>query len=186
MIRRPPRSTLSSSSAASDVYKRQSIVLFCIYWEPLLRAHGRDLIPRQLMGNVRDVMEAFDEKVEKILDDYNDSNGLMTEITANADDGKGRQRQRRGVGEEADRQHARRMQAASGPLKQSDSKEREARCKADINTLLGVLQEQFECATSGYTYKREGSGGGGNNNNTNTFSFNWNGQSVASAGCAQQ
>src|SRR5664280_119341 len=27
MIRRPPRSTLSSSSAASDVYKRQSVLL---------------------------------------------------------------------------------------------------------------------------------------------------------------
>eukprot|EP00658_Telonema_sp_P-2_P022551 TRINITY_DN19015_c0_g1_i1.p1 TRINITY_DN19015_c0_g1~~TRINITY_DN19015_c0_g1_i1.p1 ORF type:complete len:102 (+),score=24.52 TRINITY_DN19015_c0_g1_i1:153-458(+) len=30
MIRRPPRSTLSSSSAASDVYKRQHIT--CIYY----------------------------------------------------------------------------------------------------------------------------------------------------------
>src|SRR5665648_999099 len=29
MIRRPPRSTLSSSSAASDVYKRQSFYLRC-------------------------------------------------------------------------------------------------------------------------------------------------------------
>ena len=28
MIRRPPRSTLSSSSAASDVYKRQDVMLF--------------------------------------------------------------------------------------------------------------------------------------------------------------
>src|SRR5665648_576328 len=34
MIRRPPRSTLSSSSAASDVYKRQP-------WELLLRDPGR-------------------------------------------------------------------------------------------------------------------------------------------------
>src|SRR5674536_192705 len=33
MIRRPPRSTLSSSSAASDVYKRQ------IYWTPATGAH---------------------------------------------------------------------------------------------------------------------------------------------------
>src|SRR5665648_1274567 len=32
MIRRPPRSTLSSSSAASDVYKRQQVVLYA--WPP--------------------------------------------------------------------------------------------------------------------------------------------------------
>src|SRR5664280_228033 len=34
MIRRPPRSTLSSSSAASDVYKRQHVFIataFCIF-----------------------------------------------------------------------------------------------------------------------------------------------------------
>eukprot|EP00658_Telonema_sp_P-2_P005631 TRINITY_DN12114_c0_g1_i1.p1 TRINITY_DN12114_c0_g1~~TRINITY_DN12114_c0_g1_i1.p1 ORF type:complete len:122 (+),score=15.14 TRINITY_DN12114_c0_g1_i1:123-488(+) len=31
MIRRPPRSTLSSSSAASDVYKRQ----VCVLWLPI-------------------------------------------------------------------------------------------------------------------------------------------------------
>ena len=29
MIRRPPRSTLSPSSAASDVYKRQDLTVFC-------------------------------------------------------------------------------------------------------------------------------------------------------------
>ena len=31
MIRRPPRSTLSSSSAASDVYKRQGRINFNVY-----------------------------------------------------------------------------------------------------------------------------------------------------------
>src|SRR5665648_1246863 len=31
MIRRPPRSTLSSSSAASDVYKRQFFLLFLFF-----------------------------------------------------------------------------------------------------------------------------------------------------------
>src|SRR5664280_826209 len=36
MIRRPPRSTLSSSSAASDVYKRQDVGLGC---EPKCRGH---------------------------------------------------------------------------------------------------------------------------------------------------
>eukprot|EP00826_Nyctotherus_ovalis_P019357 TRINITY_DN1595_c0_g1_i1.p1 TRINITY_DN1595_c0_g1~~TRINITY_DN1595_c0_g1_i1.p1 ORF type:complete len:106 (+),score=41.99 TRINITY_DN1595_c0_g1_i1:44-319(+) len=30
MIRRPPRSTLSSSSAASDVYKRQVRFIYCL------------------------------------------------------------------------------------------------------------------------------------------------------------
>src|SRR5665648_434641 len=40
MIRRPPRSTLSSSSAASDVYKRQSVKLplkgcGCHYFHPI-------------------------------------------------------------------------------------------------------------------------------------------------------
>eukprot|EP00656_Telonema_subtile_P000551 TRINITY_DN10253_c0_g1_i8.p1 TRINITY_DN10253_c0_g1~~TRINITY_DN10253_c0_g1_i8.p1 ORF type:complete len:103 (+),score=16.10 TRINITY_DN10253_c0_g1_i8:50-358(+) len=35
MIRRPPRSTLSSSSAASDVYKRQSVDTCAICRNPL-------------------------------------------------------------------------------------------------------------------------------------------------------
>eukprot|EP00658_Telonema_sp_P-2_P052468 TRINITY_DN40691_c0_g1_i1.p2 TRINITY_DN40691_c0_g1~~TRINITY_DN40691_c0_g1_i1.p2 ORF type:complete len:102 (-),score=19.53 TRINITY_DN40691_c0_g1_i1:83-388(-) len=39
MIRRPPRSTLSSSSAASDVYKRQghmSLSILCDSWSPAI------------------------------------------------------------------------------------------------------------------------------------------------------
>src|SRR5450756_244412 len=32
MIRRPPRSTQSRSSAASDVYKRQTVVCVCFSW----------------------------------------------------------------------------------------------------------------------------------------------------------
>ena len=32
MIRRPPRSTLDRSSAASDVYKRQIVILICQYY----------------------------------------------------------------------------------------------------------------------------------------------------------
>src|SRR5450756_2554419 len=32
MIRRPPRSTQSRSSAASDVYKRQAAVMDRVYW----------------------------------------------------------------------------------------------------------------------------------------------------------
>eukprot|EP00658_Telonema_sp_P-2_P005437 TRINITY_DN12028_c0_g1_i7.p1 TRINITY_DN12028_c0_g1~~TRINITY_DN12028_c0_g1_i7.p1 ORF type:complete len:163 (+),score=65.93 TRINITY_DN12028_c0_g1_i7:114-602(+) len=49
MIRRPPRSTLSSSSAASDVYKRQFMHLYTVYWSVrpfgvgmLMATHGRD------------------------------------------------------------------------------------------------------------------------------------------------
>src|SRR5664280_3917871 len=38
MIRRPPRSTLSSSSAASDVYKRQ--VLLPLYWRRVRMRDG--------------------------------------------------------------------------------------------------------------------------------------------------
>src|SRR5665648_210625 len=38
MIRRPPRSTLSSSSAASDVYKRQ--VVLCPHRVWAVRLHG--------------------------------------------------------------------------------------------------------------------------------------------------
>src|SRR5664279_1323719 len=34
MIRRPPRSTLSSSSAASDVYKRQVLCALASFWLP--------------------------------------------------------------------------------------------------------------------------------------------------------
>eukprot|EP00656_Telonema_subtile_P011781 TRINITY_DN15875_c0_g1_i1.p2 TRINITY_DN15875_c0_g1~~TRINITY_DN15875_c0_g1_i1.p2 ORF type:complete len:106 (+),score=26.00 TRINITY_DN15875_c0_g1_i1:70-387(+) len=41
MIRRPPRSTLSSSSAASDVYKRQLdyVPVFREDWHPKLKQH---------------------------------------------------------------------------------------------------------------------------------------------------
>src|SRR5664280_3921457 len=40
MIRRPPRSTLSSSSAASDVYKRQGMTIR--FSEQDVRSMGRD------------------------------------------------------------------------------------------------------------------------------------------------
>eukprot|EP00658_Telonema_sp_P-2_P073696 TRINITY_DN62809_c0_g1_i1.p1 TRINITY_DN62809_c0_g1~~TRINITY_DN62809_c0_g1_i1.p1 ORF type:complete len:130 (-),score=49.62 TRINITY_DN62809_c0_g1_i1:117-506(-) len=38
MIRRPPRSTLSSSSAASDVYKRQALSVIKMELEPMVAA----------------------------------------------------------------------------------------------------------------------------------------------------
>src|SRR5678815_2669278 len=40
MIRRPPRSTLDRSSAASDVYKRQAEARAGVRLEPLLRRDG--------------------------------------------------------------------------------------------------------------------------------------------------
>src|SRR5664280_3767616 len=48
MIRRPPRSTLSSSSAASDVYKRQPVTPF----DPKTRARRRShLLPHRSSGS---------------------------------------------------------------------------------------------------------------------------------------
>eukprot|EP00658_Telonema_sp_P-2_P063397 TRINITY_DN52105_c0_g1_i1.p1 TRINITY_DN52105_c0_g1~~TRINITY_DN52105_c0_g1_i1.p1 ORF type:complete len:125 (+),score=31.63 TRINITY_DN52105_c0_g1_i1:110-484(+) len=52
MIRRPPRSTLSSSSAASDVYKRQgqccdSCTQSCLSTDPiLLHILGHSIVPQ--------------------------------------------------------------------------------------------------------------------------------------------
>src|SRR5664279_1595792 len=43
MIRRPPRSTLSSSSAASDVYKRQVLAQEIILWSG--NGPARDVVP---------------------------------------------------------------------------------------------------------------------------------------------
>eukprot|EP00658_Telonema_sp_P-2_P028170 TRINITY_DN21634_c0_g1_i1.p1 TRINITY_DN21634_c0_g1~~TRINITY_DN21634_c0_g1_i1.p1 ORF type:complete len:108 (-),score=5.52 TRINITY_DN21634_c0_g1_i1:215-538(-) len=45
MIRRPPRSTLSSSSAASDVYKRQSFVCLLLLYVLLLPLFGVEHLP---------------------------------------------------------------------------------------------------------------------------------------------
>ena len=52
MIRRPPRSTLDRSSAASDVYKRQVIHLI---EEVVSRRMGLDAL-EALMGDVPDVL----------------------------------------------------------------------------------------------------------------------------------
>src|SRR5665648_1249714 len=48
MIRRPPRSTLSSSSAASDVYKRQENVIGTNSFEPQLLNQFRISFFRQV------------------------------------------------------------------------------------------------------------------------------------------
>src|SRR5665648_1303792 len=50
MIRRPPRSTLSSSSAASDVYKRQEFALLAL----LVREAGRVVTRERIMDEVWD------------------------------------------------------------------------------------------------------------------------------------
>src|SRR5659263_22570 len=66
MIRRPPRSTQSRSSAASDVYKRQGKFPDCLirapYQASLLQAYGQlQIVPENLLtGIVR--TQAFDQK----------------------------------------------------------------------------------------------------------------------------
>ena len=67
MIRRPPRSTLSSSSAASDVYKRQQLVgddLFVTNTERLskgieLGCGNSILIKLNQIGSVSETLEAI-------------------------------------------------------------------------------------------------------------------------------
>ena len=56
MIRRPPRSTQSRSSAASDVYKRQNELGVA---EPVIQQQGPDRIVVQLPG-VQDTAKAKD------------------------------------------------------------------------------------------------------------------------------
>ena len=54
MIRRPPRSTLDRSSAASDVYKRQGYKSPIEYPELFLHTHQLDLVgPRYIKGDGR-------------------------------------------------------------------------------------------------------------------------------------
>src|SRR5664280_1951792 len=57
MIRRPPRSTLSSSSAASDVYKRQSVHFLERDQVSDRRDHAPDLGAVLLDDGVRDPLE---------------------------------------------------------------------------------------------------------------------------------
>src|SRR5665648_1251139 len=60
MIRRPPRSTLSSSSAASDVYKRQGLIED---WRPenetFWKTTGRSIARRNLWISVPALLLAF-------------------------------------------------------------------------------------------------------------------------------
>src|SRR5664279_3547590 len=51
MIRRPPRSTLSSSSAASDVYKRQIKDAGAGSWAAQVAADGGPAIPTYNLGS---------------------------------------------------------------------------------------------------------------------------------------
>ena len=50
MIRRPPRSTLDRSSAASDVYKRQGYVL--VSGETAIAGKGDDLLKNPDVGRL--------------------------------------------------------------------------------------------------------------------------------------
>src|SRR5665648_1302913 len=97
MIRRPPRSTLSSSSAASDVYKRQE------YVDRYGKAKAVDLI-KMLYGSYNKAVlivtlgtkdiEKYREKVRKIADffgwDVGEEDGELSLLTAvlNADTGQ--------------------------------------------------------------------------------------------------
>ena len=54
MIRRPPNSTLSSSSAASDVYKRQVFAaLLGLHWLPVLTIDGHTMRRVDLLSDLR-------------------------------------------------------------------------------------------------------------------------------------
>src|SRR5665648_1254555 len=53
MIRRPPRSTLSSSSAASDVYKRQAILFESGFYK--------------MMDKTIAVVTSEDERIERVM-----------------------------------------------------------------------------------------------------------------------
>src|SRR5664280_3728760 len=74
MRRRPPRSTLSSSSAASDVYKRQ-LLFFDLEWAALEDARAEELLAgeglefcRHHLRNVRRYRDhLLSEPEEKIL-----------------------------------------------------------------------------------------------------------------------
>src|SRR5664279_6338047 len=57
MIRRPPRSTLSSSSAASDVYKRQPPAVGVVLEVPRPR-QGQGLLPGEDLAPLRRDVEA--------------------------------------------------------------------------------------------------------------------------------
>ena len=55
MIRRPPRSTLDRSSAASDVYKRQLVLIATGFYigNPLAILSGKEASDLYIMGTVR-------------------------------------------------------------------------------------------------------------------------------------
>eukprot|EP00658_Telonema_sp_P-2_P014856 TRINITY_DN15675_c0_g1_i4.p1 TRINITY_DN15675_c0_g1~~TRINITY_DN15675_c0_g1_i4.p1 ORF type:complete len:130 (-),score=39.19 TRINITY_DN15675_c0_g1_i4:35-424(-) len=84
MIRRPPRSTLSSSSAASDVYKRQTQYtphsIFSLYSQKesggRLAAQDAEALQRVLTPRLR---EQFRERSEDREVEYGYNMGIITE-----------------------------------------------------------------------------------------------------------
>src|SRR5664279_3672418 len=73
MTRRPPRSTLSSSSAASDVYKRQVKEVL-----EYIRTHGRD-------SETLNVIYVVDEK-GRLIDDVRIRQFLLAPLDAHVRD----------------------------------------------------------------------------------------------------
>ena len=69
MIRRPPRSTQSRSSAASDVYKRQTL---CIAWYEELYGFGypAETLKAQYVGNVAEQFKALVAAATKLQNTY--------------------------------------------------------------------------------------------------------------------
>src|SRR5450756_543494 len=69
MIRRPPRSTQSRSSAASDVYKRQDLMRRMVK-ESLLKFDGTPLFPERIAYTVPYKLSAAEAHLYKAVTDY--------------------------------------------------------------------------------------------------------------------
>src|SRR5450756_525059 len=69
MIRRPPRSTQSRSSAASDVYKRQDLMRRMVK-ENLLKFDGTPLFPERIAYTVPYKLSEAEAQLYKAVTDY--------------------------------------------------------------------------------------------------------------------
>src|SRR5450756_459632 len=98
MIRRPPRSTQSRSSAASDVYKRQlrsrdllkhQLEQGCQVLRRIVEVHGRFAVAARSIDD-REIQLLFgciefDEQVEGLVDDFLDTGILPIDLVDNYD-----------------------------------------------------------------------------------------------------
>src|SRR5664279_1565389 len=92
MIRRPPRSTLSSSSAASDVYKRQVLNnLSAIYAENNLNNTNNSLqtVLQQLSSGSRINSGADDAAGLSLVNGLGANSAALTQSKTNATEGVG-------------------------------------------------------------------------------------------------